>query len=260
MQRLVGLFIALFLLSAFFWLIESLFAANPAQPKLHRRRGFRTDLVYWFMTPLLTRSISQIGLAVILIIIYRQDIAGIQQMLAERDTLLAGQPLGLQAMEMLLIGDLIGYWTHRAFHRGRLWKFHAIHHCSTDLDWLSAVRLHPVNHWLSRWIQASPLIAMGFSPLAVAAYVPFLTFYAWRPGLAARGPRTQQATIGRRRKRRESMRESNSAAATGLCHSWRTWSWTRPTRSFRLLPTRAHRACSRTPSSSRNRIGRPGVE
>jgi sterol desaturase/sphingolipid hydroxylase (fatty acid hydroxylase superfamily) len=178
MERLGTLFVALLALSAFFWLVESLFAANPRQPRLLRRRGFFTDLVYWFVTPLLTRTVSQIGLALILIVVYRDDIAGIRAMLLERDTLLARQPLWLQAIEMLVIGDLIGYWTHRWFHGRRLWKFHAIHHSSRDLDWLSAVRLHPVNDWVARWIQASTLVMLGFTPAAVAAYVPFLTFYA----------------------------------------------------------------------------------
>jgi sterol desaturase/sphingolipid hydroxylase (fatty acid hydroxylase superfamily) len=178
MARIAGLFVALLVLSAFFWLVESLFAANPKQPRLLRRRGFFTDLIYWFVTPLATRTISQIGLAVILIAIYRDDIAGIQEMLRERNTLVGRQPLWLQAIGIIVVGDLIGYWTHRWFHTRALWKFHAIHHSSRDLDWLSSVRLHPVNDWLSRWLQASALVVLGFTPLAVAAYVPFLTFYA----------------------------------------------------------------------------------
>ena len=178
MERLGKLFVALLILSAFFWLVESLFAANPRQPRVIGRRGLGTDLVYWFATPLLTQTIAQIGLAVILMILYHRDVAGIRAMLASRDTLLARQPLGLQAIEMLVIGDLIGYWTHHWFHGRSLWKFHAIHHSSEDLDWLSAVRLHPINDWVSRWIQASALIVLGFAPGAVAVYVPFLTFYA----------------------------------------------------------------------------------
>jgi len=178
MARIGGLFLALLVLSLFFWLVESLFAADPSQPRLLRRRGFSTDLVYWFATPLVTKSISQVGLALILVLIYHIDPAHIKGMLAHRDTLLARQPLGLQAIEMLLVGDIIGYWVHRWFHGKRMWKFHAIHHSSKDLDWLSSVRLHPVNDWLSRWIQASVLVLMGFSPVAIAAYVPFLTFYA----------------------------------------------------------------------------------
>lgn len=178
MQRLVGLFAVLLVLSALFRLVEAGFAANASQPKLRGRRGLRTDLAYWFMTPFLTRSVSQVGLALILVAIYRRDVAGIQQMLAERQTLLTAQPAALQALEMLLVGDLIGYLVHRAFHRGRLWRFHAIHHSSKDLDWLSSVRVHPVNTSLARWIQAGVLLLLGFSPLAVAAYVPFLTLYA----------------------------------------------------------------------------------
>jgi len=178
MDRLTGLFFGLLLFSAFFWIVESLFAANPDQPRLHRRRGFLTDVAYWFATPLVTKSISQIGLALILVLIYRERPAEIREMLLARDTGLASQPLWLQAIEILVIGDFIAYWMHRWFHGRRLWKFHAIHHCSKDLDWLSSVRLHPVNDWLTRWVQASSLVLLGFSPLAVAAYVPFLTFYA----------------------------------------------------------------------------------
>ncbi len=178
MDRLAGLFVGLLLLSAFFWIVESLFAANPDQPRLHRRRGFATDVVYWFATPLVTKSISQIGLALLLVLIYRERPVEIREMLLARETGLASQPLWLQAIEILVIGDFIAYWMHRAFHGRRLWKFHAIHHCSKDLDWLSSVRLHPVNDWLTRWVQASALVLLGFSPLAVAAYVPFLTFYA----------------------------------------------------------------------------------
>lgn len=178
MDRIVGLFVGLGVLSFIFWVFESLFAARPEQPRFAKRRGFSTDLIYWFATPLVTRSVSQVGIAVILILIYRTDVAGIQAMLENRDTWLANLPAWIQVPALLLVGDFISYWLHRAFHRGRLWHFHAIHHSSKDLDWLSSVRLHPVNDWLTRWIQATSLILLGFAPLAVAAYVPFLTFYA----------------------------------------------------------------------------------
>lgn len=178
MDRIAGLFIGLGILSLVFWVVESLFAANPGQPRLFRRRGLITDVVYWFATPIVTKSVSAAGLAVILALIYRRDSAGIRALLDSRDTWLASLPAGIQVPAMLLAGDLIAYWVHRAFHKGRLWRFHAIHHSSRDLDWLSSVRLHPVNDWLSRWIQATALILLGFAPLAVAAYVPFLTFYA----------------------------------------------------------------------------------
>jgi sterol desaturase/sphingolipid hydroxylase (fatty acid hydroxylase superfamily) len=178
MERIIGLFVGLGVLSVIFWIIELLFAAKPAQPRLAKRRGFLTDLIYWFATPLMTRSVSAVGLAVILALVYRMEPESIRNMLETRETFVASLPGWIQVLAMLLVGDLIAYWLHRAFHSGRLWRFHAIHHSSQDLDWLSSVRLHPVNDWLTRWIQATSLILLGFAPLVVAAYVPFLSFYA----------------------------------------------------------------------------------
>jgi len=174
--RIEHIFFALIILSAFFWVVESLFAANPEQPKW--RPDIRTDIVYWFITSLMTKTIANVGLGAGFYLVYRQNPHEVLAVLNNRSTLLGQQPLRLQAIEMVVVGDLIGYWTHRWFHGRRMWKFHAIHHCSPHLDWLSSVRLHPVNDWLSRWIQVSVLIILGFTPKAVAAYVPFLTFYA----------------------------------------------------------------------------------
>ena len=177
-ERIETLFLGFFLLSAIFWAVEGRFAASPRQPRLAARRGFRTDLIYWFATPLLTKAISQVGLVALIVLVYRAQPAEVQALLATRETLLGSQPLGVQAVEMLLLGDLIGYWMHRSFHGRRLWKFHAVHHSSRDLDWLSTVRVHPVNDSLMRWMQASVLVLLGFRPAAIAAYVPFLAFYA----------------------------------------------------------------------------------
>jgi sterol desaturase/sphingolipid hydroxylase (fatty acid hydroxylase superfamily) len=88
------------------------------------------------------------------------------------------QPSWLQAIEVLLFGDLVGYWIHRLFHRRPLWPFHAIHHSSTQLDWLSSVRLHPLNDTIVRLLQTVPFVVLGFTPKVLAGYVPFLTLYA----------------------------------------------------------------------------------
>jgi sterol desaturase/sphingolipid hydroxylase (fatty acid hydroxylase superfamily) len=85
-------------------------------------------------------------------------------------------PLWLQAAGMLVLGDFLGYWAHRAFHRRRLWRFHAIHHSSTDLDWLSAVRLHPVNDLFMQIATTLPILLLGFSPAALTGLLPVLTF------------------------------------------------------------------------------------
>ena len=45
----------------------------------------------------------------------------------------------------LVATDFALYWIHRLFHRGFLWKYHAVHHASKDVEWISASRFHPVN-------------------------------------------------------------------------------------------------------------------
>ena len=59
-----------------------------------------------------------------------------------------------------------------------LWGFHAIHHSSKTVDWLSSVRLHPVNDVVSRVLQVLPLYWIGFNAGVLAGFVPFLTLYA----------------------------------------------------------------------------------
>jgi sterol desaturase/sphingolipid hydroxylase (fatty acid hydroxylase superfamily) len=113
----------------------------------------------------------------ILMLAYRLAPTELQAMLNSRDTLLGSQGLWLQALAILVIGDFIGYWVHRAFHWGPLWRIHVVHHSSEDLDWLSALRFHPTNEWLARWAQACALILLGFTPIAVAVYIAFLSMY-----------------------------------------------------------------------------------
>ena len=61
-----------------------------------------------------------------------------------RQTWASSLPVWLQIPLILLLADLLAYWSHRLFHGRWLWPFHAIHHSSKTVDWLSSVRLHPV--------------------------------------------------------------------------------------------------------------------
>src|SRR5262245_17415371 len=58
----------------------------------------------------------------------------------------ATQPWWLQAIEVVLLSDLLVYWGHRLQHRvDWLWRFHSIHHSAEHLDWLAAHREHPLD-------------------------------------------------------------------------------------------------------------------
>lgn len=175
LHRLVGLFIAFAILSVVFWGVQRLSPSVHGQRTL--RAGFWTDCVYWLWTPIVTRSVTPVAVALAIspiALLYGTDLKSI----LHGHGVLAAQPLWLQGAEIFVVGDFLGYWQHRLFHGKRLWPFHAIHHSSTELDWLSSVRLHPVNDTISRLIVAVPLVAAGFNTGVVALYAPFTTFYA----------------------------------------------------------------------------------
>jgi sterol desaturase/sphingolipid hydroxylase (fatty acid hydroxylase superfamily) len=167
--------VALAVLSAGFALVEWLWPGNR-QPRL--RDGLATDLGYWALITLVTKPLTQVGIALGLVLMYRDDLAAVRERVLHPTSWVATQPLWAQAIAMLVIGDLVGYAMHRWFHGRRLWRFHAVHHSSTCLDWLSSVRVHPVNEWLPRITTVLVLVGLGFDPAAIAAYVPALTLYA----------------------------------------------------------------------------------
>jgi sterol desaturase/sphingolipid hydroxylase (fatty acid hydroxylase superfamily) len=83
--------------------------------------------------------------------------------------LLAEQPIVLRIFLAMIVIDLVGYWVHRLVHSHALWPMHAIHHSSTEIDWLSAIRVHPVDQLLATLAQLFvAIVVVGFS-LEIAA-------------------------------------------------------------------------------------------
>ena len=54
-------------------------------------------------------------------------------------------PFWVQFAIYLFGSEFCLYWIHRTFHGSALWRYHAIHHASEDVEWISAARFHPVN-------------------------------------------------------------------------------------------------------------------
>ena len=181
MERIFGLLIALLVLSAFFGVIERLWPSSTTQRR--SRQSLITDLSWGGFTPLIGKVFA--GIFVAVVILGTARVLGISvtvdelKGVVERDTWVTRLPLGVQLLLFFVIADLMGYWMHRAHHTyERLWRSHAVHHSSTELNWLSSVRVHPFNEALQNAAIASPLILLGFQPGTVAVYLPFLTFYA----------------------------------------------------------------------------------
>ena len=70
------------------------------------------------------------------------------------------------------------YWLHRMFHRGGFWKYHAIHHSSEHLEWISAARFHPVNLFIGTIMVDVILLMAGISPNVMLWVGPFTTFHS----------------------------------------------------------------------------------
>ncbi len=127
-----------------------------------RRTGLGTDLAFALATPL----ISAVGLIVALF-------AGLASMAWLPGLALRPVVHVLPAPLLLIVGtllfDLVGYWSHRLAHENaKLWRFHSIHHTGEHLDWLSGVRMHPLDG-----ILLGPpvvfLVAAGFPAKATGA-------------------------------------------------------------------------------------------
>ena len=160
-------------IGAVFTVLTHFWACNPGRP-WWRKRGLATDLCYTFIVPLLIRyvriALIVVG-AVVLFGITTSD--EIQAFYENGHGPLAQMPLWLQAAVYLVGADIWLYWMHRAFHGPAIWRYHAIHHSSIDVDWISAARFHPVNVALGSVMADVVLLWAGVSPNALALLAPF---------------------------------------------------------------------------------------
>ncbi len=154
---------AAFAVLALFMLVvpfEKLFPRHRGQRL--RRKGLGTDIAFAFAAPL----ISFIGV-VVAIAAGAVSFAWLPG-LALRPLVRALPGPALVVVGALLF-DLAGYWAHRFAHENAaLWRFHAIHHSSPTLDWLSGIRVHPLDGLLLG-PQLVLLIAAGFPPKVTGA-------------------------------------------------------------------------------------------
>ena len=157
----------MFTILTFFW------SCNPG-PEWWRKRDLLTDLCYWFFIPLFARYL-RIGLLVIGAALFFGITTGdgLVEFYDNGHGPLAQLPLWLQAAVFLIGSDIMMYWAHRFFHHAPLWKYHAVHHSSTELDWISAARFHPLNIMLGSVASDVVLLLAGISPNVLVFLGPF---------------------------------------------------------------------------------------
>jgi sterol desaturase/sphingolipid hydroxylase (fatty acid hydroxylase superfamily) len=159
---------------AFLWLVfrpmELVFPARPGQ-RFFRPAWF-TDLCFFLGQYLLWSGV------VLWMLVYVGGWVDHVAPLKFR-AVVASQRWWMQAVEVVLLSDLIVYWGHRLQHRvGFLWRFHAIHHSAEHLDWLAAHREHPVDTIYTLSLINLPAFLLGFPVQSLAILAAFRGIWA----------------------------------------------------------------------------------
>jgi len=165
-------------LAALFTVLTWFWACNPGRAWWHKR-DLMTDLCYWFFIPVLTRFL-RIGLLIVAAAMVFQitTAQGLVAFYENGHGPLATLPLFAQGVIFLIGEDIILYWTHRWFHGAKMWKYHAVHHSSEELEWISAARFHPINLFLGSVAADVIMLFAGISPNVFLILGPLTTAHS----------------------------------------------------------------------------------
>lgn len=150
--------------------IEKLFPLYRGQPVF--RAEWQTDFIHFGVNHFL------VGLTLLIVnfLIHRFFTWAVYPPLQQA---IQSLPLVVETLLVLLVADLIQYWTHRAYHEiPFLWRFHAVHHSTKTLDWMAGSRLHLFEVLFTRVSILGPLYVLGFSKASMDIYVIVVGFQA----------------------------------------------------------------------------------
>jgi sterol desaturase/sphingolipid hydroxylase (fatty acid hydroxylase superfamily) len=151
-------------LAVAFTVLTTFWACNAGQP-WWRKKDIVTDLCYWFFVPVIARYL-RIGMLIVgaALLFHITTADGLVAFYDNGHGPLAALPLGVQMIIFLIGEDIILYWAHRIFHGQTMWKYHAVHHSSEELEWISAARFHPVEIFLRNVAADVIMLLIGISP------------------------------------------------------------------------------------------------
>jgi sterol desaturase/sphingolipid hydroxylase (fatty acid hydroxylase superfamily) len=150
--------------------LERLFALHKDQKIL--RRGWRADVIHFLFTRILADGCAFIVVGSLVLLAH-------SMVNTEFQSAVASQNRALQFIEAVLVANIGAYIGHRLSHQVPfLWRFHSIHHSSSEMDWLAAARVHPLDQIVTKALTIVPLYVLGFSKATFAAYIGLATIHA----------------------------------------------------------------------------------
>lgn len=148
----------------------------PCNPDLHywkNKKQWMSDLGYWLVLPLFSRYVKIFFMTAGAVVLLGLHGEAITEYYKHGHGALGALPLVPQAVLLLILSDIPLYFIHRFFHGRSLWKYHAVHHSTKDLDWMSTQRFHPINSWFAFTLVDTLMLIVGFSPQAFASLALF---------------------------------------------------------------------------------------
>lgn len=171
LQSLPALVVDVLRLTVWLFALSLLFV--PLERLFGQRHGGRSrtellgDLGFYFLSSLLPAVLLAMPLALVAVV-------G-QRLLPDAvPATLAALPLWGKILLGLLIGEVGTYWGHRLSHEiPWLWRFHAVHHSTSQMYFLANTRTHPVDMVVTRLFGMTPLYLLGLAgPGAAGSAAP----------------------------------------------------------------------------------------
>ena len=164
--------------------VLSIFKSHAADPNKvwWRNRGLATDITYALIHGIAGPYFKLPELVVVYVLLSNtvmkpEDVA---TFFKNGGGPLSAMPFWAQVIVQLVLSDFLMYWIHRIFHGHSLWRYHAIHHSSEELDWTSSYRSHPVNLIMQPALVSIIMLTLGISPEVMAFLLPFdIVSAAW---------------------------------------------------------------------------------
>lgn len=156
--------------SLVFILIEKMFPLHADQPVF--RPGWQTDFTHFIVNHLL------VGLTLVIVNFAIHRLFG-WAVWPPLQKWVGGLPFFAELFGVLLVADLVQYWTHRAYHEiPFLWRFHAVHHSARYMDWMAGSRLHLFELLATRVSILGVLYVLGFTEAAMNVWIVIVGFSA----------------------------------------------------------------------------------
>jgi sterol desaturase/sphingolipid hydroxylase (fatty acid hydroxylase superfamily) len=153
-----------------FVLIEKMFPLYKGQPVF--RFDWQTDFTHFVVNHFI------VGLILLVVNVLIHRLFG-WAVYAPLQQAVGGLPFFLQLAAIILVADLVQYWTHRAYHEVPfLWRFHAVHHSTKVMDWMAGSRQHIFELIFTRVGVLGALYVLGFSEGVMNVYIIIVGFQA----------------------------------------------------------------------------------